>query len=56
MRAPERIPDAAAMGKEASDGRVDLWADSVGVAARQIGILLSVAMAAHFASSLLLGQ
>ncbi|HEY5283485.1 MAG TPA: hypothetical protein VIM14_11915 [Polyangia bacterium] len=34
---------------------VNLWADSVGEAAKQLGIVLTLGIAAHLASSLLSG-
>jgi hypothetical protein len=38
-----------------SETRVDLWADSVGEAAKQLGIILTLGIAAHLANSLLSG-
>jgi hypothetical protein len=38
------------------DGEVNLWADSVGSAARQLGVIVVLAIAVHLATSLVLGM
>lgn len=45
-----------AMGRTELDGElVNVWADSVGAAARQLGVLAAVIVATHLASALLFG-
>ena len=53
MRAPEHALPAERPGGEPPEGRVNLWADTVGEAAAQLGVLLVLAFAAHLANSLL---
>jgi len=55
MLAPETFMPADATTTNGGDTRVNLWADSVGEAAKQLGIVLTLGIAAHLASSLLSG-
>ena len=55
MLAPETMIRADATAPNRGDTTVNLWADSVGEAARQLGIVLTLGIAAHLASSLLSG-
>ena len=41
---------------DGSDGEVHLWADSVGSAAKQLGVIVVLAIAVHLATSLALGM
>jgi len=41
---------------DGSDGEVNLWADSVGSAARQLGVIVVLAIAVHLATSFVLGM
>ncbi len=56
MRRPlDNAPTA--MGEaETVEERVSLWVDSVGEAARQLGVLVVVIVAARLASNLLFGR
>jgi hypothetical protein len=54
MRAPWDALPAEPTAADATERGVNLWADSVGVAAKQLGVLLAIAIAAHLASSLML--
>jgi hypothetical protein len=60
MQASETITRADSTATEGRDGMVDgvvnLWADSVGAAARQLGVVLTLAIAVHLAGSLLFGR
>jgi hypothetical protein len=51
MQANETIFEAETSG--AAGAEVDLWADSVGAAVRQLGLVVTLAIVAHVASSLL---
>ena len=55
MRAPETFIRADSTATDGSDGMVNLWADSVGEAAKQLGVVLTLAIAVHLASNLLSG-
>ena len=55
MQASETMVRAESTGTEGAEGRVNLWADSVGEAAGQLGVVLILAIAAHLASNLLFG-
>ena len=55
MLAPEMFIRADATPANGSETMVNLWADSVGEAAKQLGIVLTLGIAAHLASSLLSG-
>jgi len=55
MLAPETFMGADASATNRGDTQVDLWADSVGAAAKQFGIVLTLGIAAHLASNLLSG-
>ena len=54
MRAFEYVLPAETAGNDARERRVNLLKDSVGEAARQLTVLLALAIAVHLASSLLL--
>ncbi len=59
MQGSESVVEAAGTEwstRESSDGEVRLWADSVGTAARQLGVLVALAIAVHLATSLVLGK
>jgi hypothetical protein len=56
MQASETIAQAESTATDAGDGMVHLWADSVGAAARQLGVVLTLAIAVHLAGSLLFGR
>ena len=56
MQVPESIIRADATVTDEREGGVNLWLDSVGAAAQQLGIVLTLAIAAHFAGSLLFGR
>jgi len=56
MQAPETMTRADAAVTDEREGDVNLWLDSVGAAAQQLGIVLTLAIAAHFAGSLLFGR
>ena len=55
MLAPETFMPADATTTNGGETRVNLWADSVGEAVGQLGVVLTLAIAAHFASNLLFG-
>jgi hypothetical protein len=55
MLMPKTAYKAEVMPTPVSDGRVNLWADSVGEAVGQLGLIVTLAIAAHVASSLLYG-
>jgi len=55
MQASETMVQADSTGTDGADGRVRLWADSVGEAARQLGVVLTFGIAIHIASNLLFG-
>ena len=55
MRAPETMFLADARVMDGAEGGVNLWADSVGEAAGQLGVVLTLAIVIHLAGSLLLG-
>jgi len=55
MPTTETIFRADDSATEGSDGRVNLWADSVGAAAKQLGVVLTLGIAVHLASNLLFG-
>ncbi|HEX7500352.1 MAG TPA: hypothetical protein VF524_08600 [Polyangia bacterium] len=55
MPATETTFQADANTTDGADGRVNLWADSVGAAAKQLGVVLTLGIAVHLASSLLFG-
>jgi hypothetical protein len=40
---------------DGSDGEVNLWADSVGSAVKQLGVVVVLAIAVHLATSFVLG-
>ncbi len=54
MRATEHILAVGENGSGGREDRVSLWADSVGEAARQFGVVLALAVALHVACGLLL--
>jgi hypothetical protein len=56
MQASEAITLAESTATENRDGMVNLWADSVGAAVGQLGVVLTLAIAVHLASSVLLGR
>jgi hypothetical protein len=56
MRAPETFMRTDSEAVSGRDGPVNLWADSFGAAAAQLGLVLTLAIAAHYASSLLIGR
>ena len=56
MQASETIARAESTATDAGDGRVHLWADSVGAAVGQLGVVLTLAIAVHLAGSLLFGR
>ncbi len=62
MQGPESVVGAVgAVGTEwstgeSADGEVNLWADTVGTAARQLGAIVALAIAVHLAASLVLGK
>jgi hypothetical protein len=41
--------------RDGTDGEVNLWEDSVGSAARQVGVIVILAIAVHLATSLAFG-
>jgi hypothetical protein len=55
MLMPKTAYKAEVMPTPGSEGRVNLWADSVGEAVGQLGIIVTLAIVAHFASTLLYG-
>ncbi len=55
MRGPVNIARAETGRAEGSEERVDLWMDSIGEAASQLGVIVAVLVAVRFASSLLFG-
>jgi hypothetical protein len=55
MQASETMVRAESTGTDGADGRVSLWADSVGEAVGQLGIVLTLGIAIHLASNLLCG-
>ena len=55
MRGPNNIAEVVTDGADASEERVSLWADSIGEAASQLGVIVAVLAVAHFASTLLFG-
>lgn len=55
MQASETITRAESAATEGGDGAVNLWADSVGAAAKQLGVVLTLGIAVHLASNLLFG-
>lgn len=55
MQVSETMVRAEATGTGGADGRVKLWTDSVGSAAKQLGIVLTLGIAVHLASNLLFG-
>ncbi len=56
MPATEIFFRADANATDGADGRVKLWADSVGAAATQLGVILTLGIAVHLASNLLFGR
>jgi hypothetical protein len=54
MRALGHALPAEPTGTDGTDRGVNLWADSVGEAAKQLGVLLVIAIAAHFVTGLVL--
>ena len=55
MRASETMCQADVTVKDGAEGKVNLWSDSVGEAVGQLGVVLTLAIAAHLAGSLLFG-
>jgi hypothetical protein len=55
MQASETITRADSKARDGGDGDVNLWADSVGEAVGQLGVVLTLAIVAHLASNLLFG-
>ena len=55
MRVPRTFVRADSEAASGREGSVNLW-DSFGAAATQLGFVLTLAIAAHYASSLLLGR
>ena len=55
MRAHETMFETDAASAEGVEGRVSLWADSVGEAAAQLGLVVTCAIALHLAINLLSG-
>ncbi len=55
MPATEILSRADVSATDGADGRVNLWADSVGAAAKQLGVVLTLGIAVHLASNLLFG-
>jgi len=55
MQASETITRADSTARDGGDGNVNLWADSVGEAVVQLGVVLTLAITAHLASNLLFG-
>jgi hypothetical protein len=55
MPATETVFQADANTTDGADGGVNLWADSVGAAAKQLGVVLTLGIAVHLASNLLFG-
>jgi len=55
MQASETITRAELTAQDGREGMVNLWADSVGEAVGQLGVVLTLAIAAHLASNLLFG-
>jgi len=55
MQASETTVRAESLTHEGNEGKVNLWADSVGEAVGQLGVVLTLAVAAHLASNLLFG-
>jgi len=53
MQASETLVRAETTGTDGAEGRVNLWADSVGEAAKQLGVVLTLGIAFHLASNLL---
>jgi hypothetical protein len=56
MQASATTTRAQSTATEGRDGGVNLWADSVGAAVGQLGVVLTLAMAVHLAGSLLFGR
>jgi hypothetical protein len=56
MPATEIFFRADAHATDRADGGVNLWADSVGAAARQLGVVLTLGIAVRLASNLLFGR
>lgn len=56
MRAPETFIRAESGESDGSDGRVNLWSDSVGATAKQLGFVLTLGIVGQLASSLLFGN
>jgi hypothetical protein len=55
MQVSETTVRAESTGTEGADGKVTLWADSVGEAVGQLGVVLTLGIAIRFASNLLFG-
>jgi hypothetical protein len=55
MLVPKTINEAEVMSTLGGEGRVNLWADSVGEAVGQLGLIVTLAIAARVATSLLYG-
>jgi hypothetical protein len=55
MQASETMARAELTGAEGAEGRVNLWADSVGEAMGQLGLVLTLGIAIHLAGNLLFG-
>jgi hypothetical protein len=55
MRGPVNIARAETGGADGSEERANLWMDSVGEAAMQLGVIVAAIVVVHFASSLLFG-
>ncbi len=55
MRRPVNIARAETGGADGSEERANLWMDSVGEAAMQLGVIVAAIVVVHFASSLLFG-
>ncbi len=52
MRTPETVLQVLPTTMVGSEAKVDLWADSVGEAGRQLGFVVGVGIVVHLASSL----
>jgi hypothetical protein len=55
MQASETMARAESAGTEGAEGRVNLWADSVGEAVGRLGLVLTLGIAIHLAGNLLFG-
>ncbi len=56
MRGPLDTMPAGTGNSEVREEQVNVWSDSVGAAARQLGVLVAVVFAARLASHLLFGN